>query len=58
MGRFYIALSQTQCPPKYFTFCLTFTHSLTHSYTMQGAIQLVRSWMGLGVLLMATSTLG
>jgi len=26
-------LSQTQWPPKRFTFCLTFTHSLTHSYT-------------------------
>jgi len=32
----YIALSQTQWPPKCFTFCPTFTHSLTHSFTSDG----------------------
>jgi len=32
MDCIYIAFSQTQWPPKCFTFCLTFTHSLTYSY--------------------------
>jgi len=32
VNHLYSALSQTQWPPKRFTICLTFTHSLTHSY--------------------------
>jgi len=63
MNCIYIALSETQWPPKCFTYCLTLTHSLTHSYTDGGVSHARRhparlEHLGLGVLLMYTSTLG
>jgi len=46
MDCIYIALSQTQWPPKRFTYCLAFTHPALWEQ------------LELGVLLMDTSTLG
>lgn len=58
-----ITLSQTHSHPKHFTCCLTFTHSLTHSYT-DGRVSHARhqpsrqDQLGLGVLPKDTSTVG
>lgn len=63
MDYIYIELSLTHGHPKRFTSCLTFTHSLTHSYTDGGVSHARRhparrEQLGLGVLLKDTSTLG
>jgi len=53
-----MALSQTQWPPNRFTDCLTFTHSYTHGGVSHSRRHPARQELGLGVLLMDTSTLG
>jgi len=60
MDCIYIALSQTQWPPKHFTFA---SYSLTDSYTNSTAVSAMhhpahQEQLGLGVLLMDNSTLG